>query len=106
MCNPRLVSASPREIFMTEGCLSFPGISGGVSRPESVEYEFQNAKGELRTKVLSGWEARMLWEERSAMRSGSPQLAPLGAGNTWFPEQPPCEGSRLLGYVSTILVLF
>ena len=36
LINPRIVSRSKQQVFLMEGCLSFPGIFTELRRPESV----------------------------------------------------------------------
>ncbi|WP_058270485.1 peptide deformylase [Olsenella massiliensis] len=47
LVNPRVIVADGPERTTSEGCLSFPGISVGVTRPSHVVVEATNLDGEL-----------------------------------------------------------
>lgn len=47
LVNPRIVVADGEEHELSEGCLSFPGISVKVSRPSHVVVEAKNLDGDL-----------------------------------------------------------
>ena len=42
-----------------EGCLSFPGFTADVVRPKWVKVEYQDKKGKLKKKRLTGFIARV-----------------------------------------------
>ena len=44
--NPKIVKTSKKKQILEEGCLSFPGVYFKIKRPEKVEVEFLNEKGE------------------------------------------------------------
>ncbi|KAF0095352.1 MAG: peptide deformylase [Puniceicoccaceae bacterium 5H] len=46
-----------------EGCLSFPGVRGDVTRPLSVEVSYQDLDGAPHHLRASGWFARVLQHE-------------------------------------------
>ncbi|MCB2199008.1 peptide deformylase [bacterium] len=46
MANPEIIDEGDEMIIMEEGCLSIPGISEEVERPEKITIRFQNLKGE------------------------------------------------------------
>ena len=68
MINPKIISKSEKTIVMEEGCLSVLGADGlpvysNVSRPESVEVEWTNEKGEKKQAKMSGTLARIVQHE-------------------------------------------
>lgn len=46
MANPEIIDEGDELVIMEEGCLSIPGISEEVERPETITIRFQNLKGE------------------------------------------------------------
>ena len=63
LVNPKIVQASDRTWSMDEGCLSFPGIRGSVTRPWSVLVEFLTPRGEVRCELFHGFLARAVQHE-------------------------------------------
>jgi peptide deformylase len=61
--NPRLVDVSETEVQMEEGCLSFPGISLKIKRPQSVRVRYEDEHGETHTSVFAGLSARCVLHE-------------------------------------------
>ncbi|HAA56621.1 MAG TPA: peptide deformylase [Myxococcales bacterium] len=49
LINPKIVEFRGKKIKQEEGCLSFPGHYGGVTRPEEVTVEALNRDGETFT---------------------------------------------------------
>jgi len=62
LINPEII-ASSGEANDTEGCLSFPGQMGYVSRPESVTIRAQNRSGEVIILTREGLAARAFCHE-------------------------------------------
>ena len=62
LINPVIVSTEGQQLEQ-EGCLSFPGEYGMVSRPEKVTVRAQNRKGEYFTVTGEGLLARALCHE-------------------------------------------
>lgn len=62
MVNPRVVLTEGEEGMM-EGCLSFPGQSGYVKRPEHVIVEAQDRAGEWKEYDAHGFFARAIMHE-------------------------------------------
>lgn len=63
LCNPRIVSKSKEKGFAEEGCLSFPNVSGQVSRPIRVLVKAQDLQGQEISLELEGWDARVFQHE-------------------------------------------
>lgn len=62
LLNPEIVECSGEEIS-DEGCLSVPGESGKVKRPEYVKVKAQNRNGAWRTFEGTGLKARCFCHE-------------------------------------------
>jgi peptide deformylase len=62
MINPRILETSGEQIG-PEGCLSFPGIYGEVTRPNFVKIEALNRKGKKFTLEAEGFLARAIQHE-------------------------------------------
>lgn len=54
LINPKIIKESKHKIPTEEGCLSLPGISEEVLRPDSVEVEYMDIKGEKQTIIADG----------------------------------------------------
>jgi len=65
--NPKIVKASSETIVYEEGCLSFPGLYIHLTRPESIDVEFQNQEGKTEQHHLKGWAARIFQHEYDHM---------------------------------------
>lgn len=63
LCNPRASIIDPREDVYEEGCLSFPGINGKVTRPIGVRCTFQDVQGNPHTIQADGLLGRCILHE-------------------------------------------
>jgi len=63
LCNPRIVRKDRIKKAGEEGCLSFPGIKGSITRPISVVVEAKDLDGEDVSLELNDWEARIFLHE-------------------------------------------
>lgn len=63
MVNPAITDFSEGKDVETEGCLSFPEMSGKVERSKWVKVEAINLKGKKLKKKFTGWEARIFQHE-------------------------------------------
>lgn len=61
--NPVYVSASDREAVFYEGCLSFDGFQGVVTRPADISATYKDRDGQEITRSFSGWQARIVQHE-------------------------------------------
>lgn len=61
--NPRIVDSSEEEIYMDEGCLSYPGLYVKVKRPAVVKVRYEMPNGETVTKTFEGLTARVFQHE-------------------------------------------
>ncbi|MBD8068350.1 peptide deformylase [Bacillus sp. PS06] len=62
LINPLILEASGEQTG-PEGCLSFPGLYGEVSRPNSIKVRAQNRRGKTYTLEASGFLARAIQHE-------------------------------------------
>ena len=58
--NPQIVSTNEEEVFMEEGCPSYPGLVVKIKRPSQVRLRFQVPSGLTTTKVFDGYSARLI----------------------------------------------
>lgn len=65
--NPKIIKATG-ECDYNEGCLSYQGVTLKVKRPEEIEVEFQDAKGQLQNRILGGLTARIFLHEYDHMQ--------------------------------------
>lgn len=61
--NPKIVDKSEKEVYLDEGCLSFPGLVVKIKRPESIRVRFTQPNGETTTKEYHGLTARIFQHE-------------------------------------------
>ncbi|UYQ79032.1 peptide deformylase [Glutamicibacter sp. JL.03c] len=61
--NPTYASISDREAVFYEGCLSFDGFQGVVTRPAEITATFEDRAGQKQTRKFSGWQARIVQHE-------------------------------------------
>ena len=65
--NPNIIAVSPKKTLMDEGCLTYPGLWLKVSRPESIEVEYEDVHGEKTKVFMYGLEARVFLHEYDHM---------------------------------------
>lgn len=63
LINPELVRTSDNIVSGTEGCLSIPGYTGDVMRPDRVTVRYLNRQGHKQRIKLDGWLARVFQHE-------------------------------------------
>jgi peptide deformylase len=63
MFNPRVISESTTTQTTDEGCLSFPELWLGVSRPNKIESEYIDKYGNTCTITLTGMDAKCVQHE-------------------------------------------
>jgi len=61
--NPKIVKYSKEKVADWEGCLSFYGVRGSVSRSKTVTVEYHNEKGEKIIEEATGLWARIFQHE-------------------------------------------
>lgn len=65
--NPKVVKSSTQTSKSAEGCLSFPGLSLKVDRPETIDVEYTDVNGEVIHQTLTGITARCYLHELDHM---------------------------------------
>ena len=65
--NPKIVTESDEEIFMDEGCLTYPGLWLKVKRPDGIEVTYEDENGEKQEKAMFGLECRIFQHEYDHM---------------------------------------
>lgn len=63
LVNPKIVEYSDAKDSATEGCLSFPDMSGDVERSKWIKVQAMNLKGRPIKQKFTGWEARIFQHE-------------------------------------------
>lgn len=61
--NPKITISDPSSEVYEEGCLSFPGVNGNVTRPKGVRCDFQDAKGNVHRLEADGLLGRCMLHE-------------------------------------------
>lgn len=61
--NPEIVEESEREVAYSEGCLSLPGISETVMRPETIVIRYQDENFQTHEEEFTGFRARIIQHE-------------------------------------------
>ena len=61
--NPQIVDVSKETMRMDEGCLSIPGVTAPVTRPETVTMAFTDLQGNRVERRFEGAEARVAQHE-------------------------------------------
>lgn len=63
LVNPIVKILPGRTASEEEGCLSFPGIRGEVTRPDVIEVAYQDLEGGAHRLIAQGWLARVVQHE-------------------------------------------
>lgn len=63
LINPVILEKSEETQYGTEGCLSYPGVYGYVTRPKTVKFKAQDRYGEWYEKEVSDLFARCVCHE-------------------------------------------
>jgi peptide deformylase len=61
--NPRLVMPSTEQIYLEEGCLSYPNLFVKIKRHRHVKVRFSTPNGDVRTETFTGMTARCFQHE-------------------------------------------
>jgi peptide deformylase len=61
--NPNITISDPSSEVYEEGCLSFPGVNGNVTRPKGVRCDFQDAQGNVHRLEADGLLGRCMLHE-------------------------------------------
>lgn len=63
--NPIVVDASSEQLYLEEGCLSYPMLFVKVKRPKTIKVRYTEPNGNVVTKVYDGMTARIFQHELS-----------------------------------------
>ena len=63
LCNPEVTIIDEREDVYEEGCLSFPGVNGKVTRPVGIRCEFKDVQGNPHVIEADGLLGRCILHE-------------------------------------------
>ena len=61
--NPKIVQPGEQQIILEEGCLTYPGLSVKIKRPQHIRVRFATPNGEVRTDTFTGMTARIFQHE-------------------------------------------
>ena len=61
--NPEIVEKSEETVKMTEGCLSFDGITKRIRRPTTISVNYTDLQGKKKTVRVTGRNARIFEHE-------------------------------------------
>jgi peptide deformylase len=61
--NPILLSASDEQIYLEEGCLSFPNLFVKIKRPQTIRVRYTEPNGNVITEKFGGMTARIFQHE-------------------------------------------
>ena len=61
--NPKIIQPSSEEVYLEEGCLSYPGLLVKVKRPQHIRVRFNTPNGDVLTKQFTGLTARIYQHE-------------------------------------------
>ena len=65
--NPKIITESDEEVFMDEGCLTYPGLWLKVKRPDGIEVTYEDENGEKQERAMFGLECRVFQHEYDHM---------------------------------------
>lgn len=61
--NPRIVDKTTEEVYLDEGCLTFPGLGLKVKRPSAIKVRYTEPNGNTVTQKFTGMTARIFLHE-------------------------------------------
>ena len=68
LINPIIIGYSKKKVKLNEGCLSVPGVSVTMKRPESVIVDANLLTGELTRYEFTNYDARIFFHEYSHLQ--------------------------------------
>jgi peptide deformylase len=69
--NPKIIKEGEEKVLINEGCLSYPGLWVKVSRPETIEVEYEDENGEKIERELYGLQSRIFQHEYDHMEGSN-----------------------------------
>ena len=61
--NPTILSSGVEQVYMLEGCLSYPGLFVKIKRPKGITMEWETEEGTRCQEVFDGMTSRILQHE-------------------------------------------
>lgn len=61
--NPRVVDQTTEEVYLDEGCLSFPNLFIKIKRPKIIKVRYQDINGDMQNEKFIGMTARCFLHE-------------------------------------------
>jgi len=61
--NPKILEIGKRTKTELESCLSIPGISKKITRPDKIKVSYSNEFGNTKTEQFQGWNSRCFQHE-------------------------------------------
>jgi peptide deformylase len=65
--NPNIIEFSKEEVMMKEGCLTFPFLFLGITRPRKVTVEYEDENGDHKKAYFDGFLSRVFQHEQDHM---------------------------------------
>jgi len=65
--NPKIIEVSKEEVLMREGCLTFPFVFLGITRPKKVTVEYEDENGDPKKAFFDGMLSRIFQHEYDHM---------------------------------------
>ena len=65
--NPKIVTESDEEIFMEEGCLTYPGLFVKIFRPDRIVAQWEDENRELHKETFTELQSRVFQHEYDHM---------------------------------------
>lgn len=65
--NPMIIQSSEEEVMMREGCLTFPFLFLGITRPRKVTVKYEDENSELKEAYFDGMLSRIFQHEMDHM---------------------------------------
>ena len=61
--NPKIVDVSAEQVYLEEGCLSFPFLFVKIKRPRRIKVRYTEPNGNVMTRMFEGMSARVFQHE-------------------------------------------
>lgn len=61
--NPRIVDSESEEVYLEEGCLTYPDLFVKIKRPRRIRIRYTEPNGNVETRVFDGITARVMQHE-------------------------------------------
>lgn len=64
MINPEIVKEDDQQIELEEGCLSIPGVTASVKRPDKITVQYLDRNFNKQELIADGWLSRVIQHEK------------------------------------------